>query len=438
MQVFVSHSSANGQQAKEICQLIEKNGHSCFFAPRDIQSGHEYAEALVNGIDSSDIMLLLLSQEANSSPHVLREIERAVSKKIPIIVYKLEEVTLSKSMEYFLMSHQWINTKLGEDYSKIINCVNDFAGKEKYVEPQTRDKVSEKSGSIKKIVAAGVIVGVSLAGRGGQDVVVGHEADDGSQDAVEAKLGDTVIMGEYNGEPVEWRVIKLSDDGKQAVVISKDIITIKAYDSAEGGKYNSYDGKSYWEVSADDLDDELECLVRGDNRWELSNIRTWLNSDKENVEYTDQAPVSQAMSEQKNGYNTEAGFLKSFTDQELAAIVTTQVITGNTVTEDKVFILSSEELEWLAEADVSKYAKPTHAALEQDKSQWYEVEVDGYGVEDYYWWLRDGDGSSASEAYIVGTSYWDGRLISQSVGLEGFGVRPAMTVDLTSQSVVVK
>ena len=56
MQVFVSHSSANGQQAKEICQLIEKNGHSCFFAPRDIQSGHEYAEALVNGIDSSDII----------------------------------------------------------------------------------------------------------------------------------------------------------------------------------------------------------------------------------------------------------------------------------------------------------------------------------------------------------------------------------------------
>ena len=114
------------------------------------------------------------------------------------------------------------------------------------------------------------------------------------------------------------------------------------------------------------------------------------------------------------------------------------MITGNTVTEDKVFILSSEELEWLAEADVSKYAKPTHAAIEQDKSQWYEVEVDGYGVEDYYWWLRDGDGSSASEAYIVGTSYWDGRLISQSVGLEGFGVCPAMTVDLTSQSVVVK
>ena len=448
MQVFVSHSSVNGQQAKNICKLIEKNGHSCFFAPRDIQSGHEYAEALVNGIDGSDMLLLLLSQGANSAPHVLREIERAVSKKIPIIVYKLEEVTLSKSMEYFLMSHQWINTKPGEDYGKIINCINDFAGKEKYVETQKQNETKKaKSAGTKKIiaaaislavVAAGVIVGVSLVNGGSGQSVAVQDADDSLQAAVNAELGDTILLGQYNGEPIEWRVIKLSDDGRQAVVISKDIITIKAYDAAEGGKYNFHDGEYYWNVSAEELEDGLERLVRGDNRWELSNIRTWLNSDKENVEYVDQAPAAQAMSEQRSGYNTEAGFLKSFTAEELATIVATQVKTGDTVTVDKVFMLSSEELEWLEEADVSKYAKPTSAALEQDKSQWYEVEVDGYGVEDYYWWLRDGDGSSVSESYIVGTSYWDGKLISQAVGLEGFGVRPAMTVDLTSECITVK
>ena len=459
MRVFVSHSSANGRQAKDICKLIEKNGHSCFFAPRDIQSGHEYAEELVNGIDSSDMLLLLLSKEANSSPHVLREIERAVSKKIPITVYKLEEVTLSKSMEYFLMSHQWINTKPGGGYDKIISCINEFEEKKKFVEPQTQNNTQKVgNGNAKKIitasvavavVAAGVIVGANLINANmGQGAVVEQggattqqtdtSAGQTDADGELAKLGDTVIMGEYNGEPIEWRVIKLSDDGTQAVVISKDIITIKAYDAAEGGKYNSHDGEDYWNVSAEELDDELERLIRGDNRWELSNIRTWLNSDKENVEYADNAPDSQSMSEKRNGYNTEAGFLKSFTAEELAAIVTTQVKTGGTVTEDKVFMLSSEELEWLAEADVSKYAKPTEGALEQDKSQWYEVEVSGYGAEDYYWWLRDANASTVSEAYMVGTSYWGGKVMSQSVGLEGFGVRPAMTVDLTSASVVLK
>lgn len=53
----------------------------------------------------------------DNSPHVLREIERAVSKHIAIMVYKLEEVELTKSLEYFLMTHQWVSAKPGvEDY----------------------------------------------------------------------------------------------------------------------------------------------------------------------------------------------------------------------------------------------------------------------------------------------------------------------------------
>ncbi len=105
MYVFISHSSQNSGTAEDICALIESNGHKCFLAPRDIRSGHEYAEEIINGIDRSGVMVLVLSKDSNESPHVLREIERAVSKRVPIIVYKLEDVQLSKSMEYFLMSH---------------------------------------------------------------------------------------------------------------------------------------------------------------------------------------------------------------------------------------------------------------------------------------------------------------------------------------------
>ena len=103
MKVFISHSSRDAEKAKEICSIIEQNGHSCFFAPRDIRSGHEYAEELINGIDACGTMLLLLSENSNASPHVLREVERAASRKIPIMVYKLEEVQISRSMEYFLI-----------------------------------------------------------------------------------------------------------------------------------------------------------------------------------------------------------------------------------------------------------------------------------------------------------------------------------------------
>lgn len=89
MRVFLSHSSNEEEIASEVCSCIEANGHSCFLAPRDIRSGYEYVEEIINGIDNCDVMLLLLSESANNSPHVLREVERAVSKKKSIIVYKL-------------------------------------------------------------------------------------------------------------------------------------------------------------------------------------------------------------------------------------------------------------------------------------------------------------------------------------------------------------
>ena len=73
------------------------------------------------------MMLLLLSECANGSPHVLREVERAVSKNKSIIVYKLEEVKLSKSLEYFLMTHQWLNLEPGGDHSTVVKAINDYA-----------------------------------------------------------------------------------------------------------------------------------------------------------------------------------------------------------------------------------------------------------------------------------------------------------------------
>ena len=114
--------------AEQICVLLEERGRRCFLAPRDIRAGREYAEEIINGIDNSEAMLLLMSEAANASPHVLREVERAVSKNIPILVYKLEDTELSKSMEYFLMTHQWVNAKCRNDYEDVLAFFekNDF------------------------------------------------------------------------------------------------------------------------------------------------------------------------------------------------------------------------------------------------------------------------------------------------------------------------
>ncbi len=65
MYIFISHSSFNAKVALELCAALEKEGHQCFLAPRDIRPGHEYAEEIINGIDRSDSMIVLLSDQSN-------------------------------------------------------------------------------------------------------------------------------------------------------------------------------------------------------------------------------------------------------------------------------------------------------------------------------------------------------------------------------------
>ncbi len=491
MHVFISHSSVNYDVAEEVCNLIEKSGKQCFLAPRDIRSGYEYAEEIMSGIEQADVMVLLLSKQANESPHVLREVERAVSKRIPLIVYKLEEVQLSKSMEYFLMSHQWVSAKTDVGHGEIVKCVNAFAErkaeyealkkqqdmiKERELQPGVIQKSDTKrkqakasAGNVVWIAGLAVmlcLVGVIVwlifdskeavpdaGGVFGQEQVLNGTQTSGEtqsfgdtqtpkEPAVQIAAGDTIVFGIYNEEPIEWRVLKLSEDGKTAVVVSKDILTMKAFDVAESGSYNYYNGKDYWGEDISEEEASLQRQIRGNSEWADSNIRTWLNSATENVVYTDQKPTQISMSEYKNGYDKESGFLSCFSEEELAAILVTDVETNGNVTQDKVYLLSMQELQWFEEADVSLTAIPTEAALEQDASNWYEVYVSGYGVKDYFWWLRDRaeshEAGAAYKAYMVSTSYTGSEVISEVVGLEGFGIRPAITIDLTAECIVVK
>lgn len=462
MQIFISHSSKDATFATKVCERLEEKGEKCFIAPRNIRIGHEYAEEIINGIDHSKFMILLMSEAANQSPHVLREVERAVSKSIPIIVYKLEEVVLSRSMEYFLMTHQWIDAKAGEDITSLVDSVLEFEEKlesntdTKKIKSadvlQEEKRESKRKKSILPIVIIFLVLSIIIL-----LVVLGYMASKGrlgkrdnqsnqvlqeEQESQKANLqvGDNVTFGTYNGEVISWRVLRLNGEN-EAILISEDILSMKAFDAAEGGKYNNDGENDYWTVTAEEeVSLETQVIIRGNSNWEVSNIRTWLNSASEVVYYEDYVPEASAMSEGKNGYENEYGFLSGFSAEELDAIIeTSHVSKGNAlsdtdeiVTDDKVFLLSVDELEWFREAGMSLLAKPTDAAIEQDNSNWYQILAMDHDVDTYYWWLRDAVPESACKGYLVGEDNQGKELLEKEVGLEGFGIRPAIAVDIES------
>lgn len=448
--IFLSHSSTDAATAMEICRLLEQNKIECFIAPRDIRSGREYAEEIVNGIDRSSAMVLLISEAANKSPHVLREVERAVSKCIPILVYKLESVELSKSLEYFLMTHQWINKEDRGDYSEILKAAAELEqgkGAAEIPEIKSFSGMKKKPRRFKWIYTVCTVLAIAAAGFALNAAGLLNSGNSASAvEEYEIHVGDTLVFGSYNNEPIQWRVLRLEEkDGMQtAVLISRYILTMKAFDAAESGKYNHDENKDYIRKESEaDTDLVLQAYVRGNSSWQKSNIRTWLNSETEVVTYEDQAPVNSAMSELHNGYQNEPGFLYGFTEEEIGMLVERECHTPGNALEgediislDRVFLLSQEELAWFDEAGISKLSEPTEAALEQDLSQWYEVSVSEYGIKEYCWWLRTPVEGYSSKAYLVDNGYGiendeiSNNLKRANVGLEGFGIRPAVTIDL--------
>jgi predicted amidophosphoribosyltransferase len=136
--VFVSYSVKDKSFADGLCATLENKKIRCWVAPRDVLPGQNYAEALIEAINTSRVMVLIFSSNSNNSPHVSREVERAVNKSIPIIPVRIENVVPTKAMEYFLSSPHWLDAltppiekhleKLAETILALLGKPNQSAG----------------------------------------------------------------------------------------------------------------------------------------------------------------------------------------------------------------------------------------------------------------------------------------------------------------------
>ncbi len=107
--VFISYSSVDSTAGETVCSILEQNGISCWIAPRDIIPGVDFAEAIIDGIKSSKLFILVYSSNSNNSKQVIREVDRAVNAGLPVINLRIEDVPLSKQLEYYLSSVHWLD-----------------------------------------------------------------------------------------------------------------------------------------------------------------------------------------------------------------------------------------------------------------------------------------------------------------------------------------
>jgi hypothetical protein len=107
--VFISYASKDKIVADAVCARLEAAGIRCWIAPRDIVAGTSYGEAIIDAIHGAKVMVLVFSSSSNTSAHIPKEVERAVSNGVAILPFRIEDVAPGKSLDYFIGSVHWLD-----------------------------------------------------------------------------------------------------------------------------------------------------------------------------------------------------------------------------------------------------------------------------------------------------------------------------------------
>lgn len=124
--VFISYPHTQKTMADAVCATLEQNRIRCWIAPRDVLPGEPFAKAIIRAMNESRLFVLVFSAETNDSTHVKNEVERAVSKGLSIIVFRVEDVVPTDEMEYYLSRRHWLDAMtppVETHFQKLIEAV---------------------------------------------------------------------------------------------------------------------------------------------------------------------------------------------------------------------------------------------------------------------------------------------------------------------------
>jgi hypothetical protein len=107
--VFLSYSSKDKLAADAACAVLERNEIRVWMAPRDVLPGPGWAKSIIEAISGARVMVLVFSGSANTSPQIEREVERAISKGLTVIPFRIEDIEPSGAMEYFINASHWLD-----------------------------------------------------------------------------------------------------------------------------------------------------------------------------------------------------------------------------------------------------------------------------------------------------------------------------------------
>lgn len=108
--VFISYSSNDYEIAKPLRDLLQQNQIPCFMAPESIPAGSNYTKEIPDAICNCFAMVVLLSQSAQDSLWVPKEINMALDENVPVIPFLVDINNPNRQFRFMLGQCQYIQS----------------------------------------------------------------------------------------------------------------------------------------------------------------------------------------------------------------------------------------------------------------------------------------------------------------------------------------
>lgn len=86
-------------------------GVACWVAPRDVDTGTDYTEEIIEALRCARVLVLLAPTGACQSQHVKRDVRLAVEMALPTVPMQLDDAVLRPMFSYCLSGSQRLDTR---------------------------------------------------------------------------------------------------------------------------------------------------------------------------------------------------------------------------------------------------------------------------------------------------------------------------------------
>ena len=139
--VFVSYPTASKPTADAVVNRLENERVRCWVAPRDVAPGTDWAGSIINAIEDSQMVVLVFSDAANESKHILREVRQAADAGLPILPFRITDAPLSAALAYYLGDTHWLDA-LTNDLERHLDELSNTVSRLLSGQPSAEDVLS--------------------------------------------------------------------------------------------------------------------------------------------------------------------------------------------------------------------------------------------------------------------------------------------------------